>query len=339
MANEKGGAIDCGSGSATITDCIFIDNTAGTGGAINIEGAATVTNCIFSNNSVENNEYGGLGGGLAVVSSDSAATVINCSFYNCRSASQGGGVYVGTEGAARFINCTFSENEALIGSGIGLEDADAVTLVNCIVAFGLLDAAVSGTGGVDFYYSNIFGNAGGDWTGSIADQLGVNGNICEDPLFVDSSKGDLHLYYDSPCRNSGDSSASDLPDSDWEGDPRVADGSPDMGADEFHTHLYYTGDPAAGETVAVKLVGEPAAGPVGLFWSFGLCDAPSPTPWGDFFVPKPWLLFVLEPVPSDGVLTLSGAFHLSGTESGNISMQALIGDELTNTCVLIVPKP
>jgi len=46
---------------------------------------------------------------------------------------------------------------------------------------------------------DIYGNAGGDWVGCIAGQLGVNGNICEDPLFCDSQNLDFTLYADSPC--------------------------------------------------------------------------------------------------------------------------------------------
>jgi hypothetical protein len=56
---------------------------------------------------------------------------------------------------------------------------------------------------------DLFGNAGGDWVGCIADQYGFNGNIAEDPLFCgpggetipmlhfDSSPYSLHA--DSPC--------------------------------------------------------------------------------------------------------------------------------------------
>ena len=46
---------------------------------------------------------------------------------------------------------------------------------------------------------DIYGNAGGDWVGCIADQYGINGNISEDPLFCDLPGGDLHLNENSPC--------------------------------------------------------------------------------------------------------------------------------------------
>lgn len=46
---------------------------------------------------------------------------------------------------------------------------------------------------------DIYGNEGGDWTGLIAAQYGINGNISEDPLFCDPESGDLRLQENSPC--------------------------------------------------------------------------------------------------------------------------------------------
>jgi len=46
---------------------------------------------------------------------------------------------------------------------------------------------------------DLFGNVGGDWTGYIADQLGVDGNFSADPLFCDTAGVDLTLEECSPC--------------------------------------------------------------------------------------------------------------------------------------------
>ena len=49
---------------------------------------------------------------------------------------------------------------------------------------------------------NIFGNAGGDWVGVIADQFPGNGNLSEDPQFcaVDPDSEEYwELQNDSPC--------------------------------------------------------------------------------------------------------------------------------------------
>ena len=63
------------------------------------------------------------------------------------------------------------------------------------------------------------------------------GNICEDPLFVDPANGDYHLQFNSPCKEAGTNE--DAPEIDFEGDPRPFDGDSDgfavvdMGADEW----------------------------------------------------------------------------------------------------------
>jgi len=54
-------------------------------------------------------------------------------------------------------------------------------------------------GSLVFDCSDIYGNDGGDWTGSIASQYGVNGNISADPLFCDAQGGDFTIDAASPC--------------------------------------------------------------------------------------------------------------------------------------------
>ena len=59
------------------------------------------------------------------------------------------------------------------------------------------------------------------------------GNISADPAFVDAAGGDFHLAAESPCIDSGDSSAPGLPATDFEGDARVLGDAADIGVDEF----------------------------------------------------------------------------------------------------------
>ena len=69
------------------------------------------------------------------------------------------------------------------------------------------------------------------------------GMIDADPLFVESAINDYHILNDSPCKDAGDNSIvpTETP-VDFEADPRIAYSVVDMGADEFHTHLYFIGD-------------------------------------------------------------------------------------------------
>ena len=46
---------------------------------------------------------------------------------------------------------------------------------------------------------DLWGNAGGDWTGPIASQNGVNGNFSACPSFWLIGMGDFHICDGSPC--------------------------------------------------------------------------------------------------------------------------------------------
>src|SRR3972149_8070371 len=60
-------------------------------------------------------------------------------------------------------------------------------------------------------------------------------NTNRDPLFVDALNGDVHLQAGSPAINAGNLFAPALPATDFEGDTRILDSTPDIGADEILT--------------------------------------------------------------------------------------------------------
>jgi len=105
---------------------------------------------------------------------------------------------------------------------------------------GNLNGQIGGSGDPTVTYCNVEGNFPGI------------GNIDANPLFADPNFGDFHLTWDSPCRNTGDNSSVG-PESlyDFEGDPRIADTTVDMGADEFFTHLYCIKDIVPGDSVDI----------------------------------------------------------------------------------------
>lgn len=87
-------------------------------------------------------------------------------------------------------------------------------------------------------FNDVFTLAGPAYGGICADQTGVNGNLSLDPAFVAAEAGDYRLQFGSPVIDAGNSTATDVPAADLDGNPRVMDGNGegvaavDMGAYE-----------------------------------------------------------------------------------------------------------
>jgi predicted outer membrane repeat protein len=117
-------------GSATINDCIFIDNiapqrnSAGSGGALYIDGNATITNCQFLGNSAQSAPFElGTGGAIA---GGGSANIVNSIFVG-NSAGQGGAISLGS--GTTVTNCDFVDNTA---SETGGAVFGSLSLNNCI---------------------------------------------------------------------------------------------------------------------------------------------------------------------------------------------------------------
>jgi hypothetical protein len=112
-ASEGGGMLNYHS-SPTVTNCIFIDNSADDGGGIyNYSSSPILTNCTFTDNSAAYE-----GGGM--VNDFSSPTVTSCKFTGNWAYFDGGGVF-NWGGSPTFTNCTFSGNSTSndYGSGSG----------------------------------------------------------------------------------------------------------------------------------------------------------------------------------------------------------------------------
>jgi hypothetical protein len=165
------------------------------GGGIKVTYAGpTLRRCILLRNRA------GLGGGM-LCEMLAHPVVSECTFA-MNSAADGGGGLCLCDGAPALAGCTFFGNAAPTGAGIcSPSGGDAATVEATIIAFSVGEAI--GCGGSRrppiLVCCDIFGNAGGDWAGCIADQSGTNGNISADPLFCDPENGDFRLDRDSPC--------------------------------------------------------------------------------------------------------------------------------------------
>jgi hypothetical protein len=254
--SECGGAIS--SWSAKISNCTFTDNSTWEhgGGAISFGGSSadkTVENCSFLENS-------GLwsGGAIDNINTGFTVTITNSIFSENRGGheSSGGGAIFNENSSPTVTNCTFTGNKARFGThgGALYNYNSSPTITNCIL-WGDVRCEDGVCNVSEIYndqsnptvtYSNIQGGYPGE------------GNIDTDPLFVDPGywddngtpsdpyddtwiEGDYHLQPDSPCIDAGTADAPELPEKDFEGDPRIIGFAPDMGVDEVQCDLdtYY----------------------------------------------------------------------------------------------------
>jgi len=189
-ASAGGGAVACWSGVLDAADCAFEANTAESGGALAYAFTPlTLTDCAFTQNSAAS-------GGATLSQSGTLHSVSACLFAENTASSSGGGMrFQNLPGNAviEINGCSLVGNSNGQLDGI---DGDA-EIANAIIAFAEAGPAV--TGSATATCCDIFGNAGGDWTGDLAGQLGLDGNFSEDPRFCDPVSGDYTLEAGSPC--------------------------------------------------------------------------------------------------------------------------------------------
>ena len=219
-ATAYGGAIFAlQSNGLTITDCDFTRNYGNTGGAALIWNTpATVSSCLFSQNSAAT-DGGGLyvddsmplhvddcrisdnsaprGGGIFLL--EGPATITQCVITDNTGTSSGGAVY-NLRGSLNMDECTLYGNDASAGGGIFAEGTSTNSLTNTIIGFSPQGEAIGCSGaGTNLSCCDLYGNAGGDWVGCIAGQDTSDGNLSVDPYFCDADGGDLRLGSDSRC--------------------------------------------------------------------------------------------------------------------------------------------
>ena len=198
-ANYAGG----GAMSCVLTGCLLTNNLAsqGYGGGADL---CTLNACVLTGNN------GGSEGGGALFS-----TLNNCLLAGNNSEFGGGA------NGCTLNNCTLTGNSAYFDGG----GANGCTLNNCIVWF---NACLWG-GAVDYTASSALNFC-------CAPPPATNGvgNITFAPMFLNQGGGDFHLQASSPCINSG-SNAYVNATSDLDGNPRIFQGTVDMGAYEIQT--------------------------------------------------------------------------------------------------------
>jgi len=315
-SNKRGGGVCCGGVyfDSKMNGNFIAKNVSELGGGLYL----ITSDLVFTNNTVMENHSLSNGGGLYLrISRDK---IINNTIVNNTAAGAGGGIFGTDSNETPIINSILWNNTAPLGPEIALEK-------------GTFKQEMS------ISYSNVKGGQGSVSVGSGCTLNWGLGMIDADPLFVDLEGGDWHLTFPSPCRGSGDSSASDLSEFDFEGDSRIYQGSVDIGADEFCPHLYIVGDTTPGGSIEGRLVGLPGLSPNGLFISTGVLETAMPTIWGNFWLESPWLMVPLPTIPSNGILLLPATIPASPAAPYDLALQGLVGlypDSLTNMEMLKV---
>ena len=228
-AETNGGGLHNDIDSDTdLGNCTFVGNLASSGGGVYNRWFITLTGCLFQGNWAEDD-----GGGMKCVQLGSLAAVTNCAFWGNRASGDGGGMWVGEQASGKVTNCSFHANSAgpgefNLGGALYVDSLSSLTAVNCIM-WGDCPDEIYTEAGASVTYCDVQG----DW-GVAADF-----NIDADPVWAHPGAGDLHLLPGSPCIEAGDNAAPNIPDFDFEGDPRIFDGdgngtaTVDMGVDEL----------------------------------------------------------------------------------------------------------
>jgi parallel beta-helix repeat protein len=327
--------LDCPSPSISMIDNEIAYNTAkgldqSEGGGIFVRSSNVqiIGNYIYANTSIS---LGTSAAGGGVFCRSSTVDLVNCRIIDntvgSLGFSRGGGLY-GVYGSMKIANCTVFHNAALSNGsgGGGYFDGVDTKIVNTIAWNNNADSNPQLDGGsIQVMYSDIQDG----WIG--------DGNIDADPLFVGEAEEDFHLRHDSPCRATGTWNFAGLSPTDFEGDPRIGDGLIDMGADEFHPHLYNVGSAVPGGTVEGRMIGWPGTSPVDLWFGSAVLDPPVQTMYGYWYLGSPLIGPIsLGPMPASGVRTISAVIPLTIPPPYDVPMQALLFDKLSNLCVLEV---
>jgi hypothetical protein len=189
--------------SPVFSDCVFDGNLGyQSGGGLSCRNCpqAEVTGCWFGNNRLTCS-YAGIGAG--VMAGSATLSLVRCTFtdnFIVGSDAYGGGLGCDYGGSVTVSGCTFHGNSGVRGGCIYASQV-TVALHNSILAGSVAGAAVNceNEATVSVSCCDVIGNAGGDWTGCIAGQAGVNGNIHADPAFCDPGHHDFGLQTGSPC--------------------------------------------------------------------------------------------------------------------------------------------
>ena len=215
-----GGGIHCLRASPTLKHLIIRGNSTEFGGGVFFQYSSPKLDFI----GIYDNYASVSGGGLYCSRQGTEPVISNTIIHHNRSERWAGGVMCFLGARPIFERVTIADNTAggnggglVSNTSTGLDDGNYISLMNSIfwanepnqIAIGTQH--VSGGDSIIFSFSDI-----ADGRDAInpngARLVWLNGNIDEDPQFVDPDEGDFHLTARSPCIDAGDPDSSEDPD-------------------------------------------------------------------------------------------------------------------------------
>ena len=262
--------------NSTLKDNIFELNSASYGGGASLGNGCSVTDNLFSSNIATEGDGGGAYVNHSTLSNNSfiwntakrhgggafvwGGTLINNAFCT-NNANTGAGIYSDYYNLSMINNTVSDNNASSQGGGIWVQLGENIypgKLYNNIIwnntAPVAADLYIDNTGDDQFFPVpvDLFNNDLDQSTSGMVivkpftiDPRNLNNT---DPLFV--SSGNYHLSASSPCINTGDNNAPDLPTTDKDGNPRIVNSTVDLGAYEYNP-LVPTADAGQDQTVDI----------------------------------------------------------------------------------------
>ncbi len=325
-------------GSPTIAGFTITGGSGAQGGAIGVlSGFPTIRGCVFRRNL---GQAAGLGGG-AIYCGNAFPAVENCVFNQNISYSGGGAIALRLGAMMTVTNCSFGGNRAAEGGALYSTDSSNLTVRNSVLwGDTAQELYLAGSTAVTVEYSDVQGGQAGVVIAGGTLSWGA-GNLALDPAFVSGPGGDLHLLATSPCIDAGSNALAAAGPVDFEGDPRIFTGTVDMGADEFHPHVYAVGlASTAGSTVIIRTIGPPGSNPVDVFASTNFTTTnPIMTVFGPFYLQMPFLPgFPVStgPMPANGLTSVNLPIAAGTPAYTRIGLQSLVGSSYTALDVIEV---
>ena len=246
------------SSGSSVSNCVIENNTGANGGGLRCLGGAEADQCIVRGNNTTSS-----GGGVWI---DGWSTARNLLVVDNTAIGFAGGVMF--DGSGWLENCTISGNSASDGGGIYCDPETTGSVWNTIVYY---NTAVSNGPNHWILSTNIFS---GSYNCTTPAFPGGIANITNDPAFLDRGHGNYRLLASSPCRDSGGNSySSSLADLDNE--PRIANGTVDIGAYEFLKGEQIITFFPIGDQLTTGAVGLAATASSGLPVAFAVASGPA----------------------------------------------------------------